>query len=528
MNDRVKTKEELIKELQELHQDHDRLRESYKKLRREVRSDEEMILKLLTAINTTSDAIFLTNTEGIITYVNSGFTTLYGYTADEVVGKVTTRIIKSGLLDEEVYEGFWKTLKNKTEVKGEILNKRKNGEVVFIDGTASPIFDEQNTIIGFLGIQRDITERKQTEHALQESEEFFVSMFENNSAAICIIEPDTTISMVNSEYCKLSGYTKEEVIGMSWIKQITPEYLELLKEFDRRSKIDPNDVPHKYEFTFYKKNGEIRHALMHTTTLSNNKKIASFVDITERKQAEYALMENEKKLRLLNLDKDVFISILSHDLRSPFNALLWGLGLLTENIRKYDIDEIDKIVNHIKNSAQNTYVLLEDLLMWARAESGKIPFEPQKLNFADICKNILEILNPNADAKNITINCFTADHVNVFADIDMLKTVLRNLVSNAIKFTNRNGAINISAVQIDSKISISVSDNGIGIKPDVITKLFDISQILTTAGTADEKGTGLGLVLCKEFVEKHGGKIWVESEYGKGSEFKFTMPIYSE
>jgi PAS domain-containing protein len=122
MNEKVNSKEELIKELQELHQDHDRLRKSYEKLRKEIRLDEEMILKLLTAINTTSDAIFLTNTEGIITYINSGFTKLYGYTADEVVGKVTPRIIKSGLLDKEVYKSFWKTLENKTEVKGEILN----------------------------------------------------------------------------------------------------------------------------------------------------------------------------------------------------------------------------------------------------------------------------------------------------------------------------------------------------------------------------------------------------------------------
>ena len=165
--------------------------------------------------------------------------------------------------------------------------------------------------------------------------------------------------------------------------------------------------------------------------------------------------------------------------------------------------------------------------MWARAESGKISFEPQKLNFTDIFKDILKILNPNADAKNISINYFAADGINIFADIDMFKTVLRNLISNAIKFTNKNGAINISAGQTDSNITISVSDNEIGIKPVDLTKLFDISQIHTTTGTAEETGTGLGLILCKEFVEKHGGKIWVESEYGRGSEFKFTMPIYT-
>jgi len=166
--------------------------------------------------------------------------------------------------------------------------------------------------------------------------------------------------------------------------------------------------------------------------------------------------------------------------------------------------------------------------MWARTQQGKIPFKPQILSFTDICKNILEILNPNANAKNITINYSAADLLNVFADIDMLKTILRNLLSNAIKFTHNNGTININAEENSGNVTISVSDNGIGIAPDNLTKLFDISQIQTTTGTAEEKGTGLGLLLCKEFVEKHGGKIWVESEVGMGSNFKFTIPGLGE
>ena len=246
-------------------------------------------------------------------------------------------------------------------------------------------------------------------------------------------------------------------------------------------------------------------------------------------QAESILANKELKQSLqLNSDKDLFISILAHDLRGPFNALLGLSELLSENIRQYNIDEIENLVNQIKNSAQNTYILLEDILMWVRTQTGKIPFEPQKLSFADICKDILEILQPSANTKNITINYSAIDEINVFADKDMLKTVLRNLISNAIKFTNKNGAININSVENSGNVTISVSDNGIGISQDNLAKLFDISKVLTTKGTAEETGTGLGLLLCKEFVEKHGGKIWVESEYGKGSDFKFTMPIFTE
>ena len=262
------------------------------------------------------------------------------------------------------------------------------------------------------------------------------------------------------------------------------------------------------------------------------KREAELVIANEEKQkrlAELVIANNQlQQLLKLNTDKDLFISILAHDLRSPFNALLGLSELLIENIRQYDIDEIENFVKLIKNSAEDTFALLEDLLKWTRVQSGQIPFKPQKLSLADICKNKLDTLKTIADAKNITINLFIDEHINVFADIDMLKTILRNLVSNAIKFTNKNGAVSIFAEENSEDVTISVSDNGIGIKPNKLTKLFDISQIQTTTGTADETGSGLGLLLCKEFVEKHRGKIWVVSEYGKGSDFKFTLPIFTE
>ena len=237
------------------------------------------------------------------------------------------------------------------------------------------------------------------------------------------------------------------------------------------------------------------------------------------------LREAHSELKKLNADKDRFISILAHDLRSPFTVILGYSELLLENIHKIDINKIETFVKEIFQTTQLTFTLLEDLLKWARMQSGKVTFEPQQLSFKFICLNSLEILIPLANAKNIKINISTADHVNVFADINMLKTILRNLTTNAIKFTNKDGTININAVENSGNVTISVADNGIGIKPDSLTGLFDISQNHITRDLAGEKGSGLGLVLCKEFVEKHGGIIWVESEFGKGSEFKFTLPI---
>jgi signal transduction histidine kinase len=259
------------------------------------------------------------------------------------------------------------------------------------------------------------------------------------------------------------------------------------------------------------------------------KRVAELVIANEEKAkrvAELVLINNELLQSVqLHADKDLFLSILAHDLRSPFSALLGISDLLIENIRTYSIDETEVLLKHLKDASKDTFDLLEDLLKWTRTQSGKIPFNPQNLNFSEIYKNILDTLNKNAEVKNITVKSSNIDNISVFADIDMLKTVLRNLVSNAIKFTNKGGTIIINAEENSENVTISVSDNGIGIFPDRLNKLFDISNRHSARGTEEETGTGLGLVLCKEFVEKHGGKIWVESEQNKGSVFKFTLPV---
>jgi len=248
-------------------------------------------------------------------------------------------------------------------------------------------------------------------------------------------------------------------------------------------------------------------------------------DIEKIKETEQALKASEKQLLHLNADKDRFISILGHDLRGPFNNILGLSEILFEDIRNLKTAEIEVIARNINKSAISTNKLLEDILLWARTQQGSILFTPHDLSFSATCKIILEILNPVAHAKNITIFESSSSAISVYADPDMLKTILLNLVSNSIKFSNRGGKITINAEQNSENVTISVSDNGVGISSDNLSKLFDISEVMSTKGTAGETGTGLGLLLSKEFVEKHGGKIWVESEAGKGSDFKFTLPL---
>ena len=275
----------------------------------------------------------------------------------------------------------------------------------------------------------------------------------------------------------------------------------------------------------------------HMTGLVNEKSdycLVNIIDISNLKLTEQTLENKIHELTIatneltqslqLNIAKDRLLTILGHDLRNQFTGLLGFSRLLTENFRHYNIAELEEISNHIAYTAQNAYSLLDEILIWAKKQSDRITFEPQKLRFIDICKDILEFLNPIATTKTIIINCNSKKDITVFADLEMLKTILRNLISNAIKFTNSNGEINISARENSRDVTISVSDNGTGISADTLEKLFNTSQFLTTEGTRREKGTGLGLMLCKEFVEKHGGKIWVESELEKGSVFSFTIP----
>lgn len=248
-------------------------------------------------------------------------------------------------------------------------------------------------------------------------------------------------------------------------------------------------------------------------------------DITQRKQIEEDIKHKNAELQRLSDDKDILMSILAHDLITPFNSMLGFLDLLSENLREYDVHTLENYISIVNNSAKGAFNLLNDILLWTRSQSGAIPFEPKIFNLKSSIEEVTEFLKPNANTKNITINIDESDKTVVFADVDMLNTILRNLISNAIKFTDLGGIVNISSERTESDILVTISDNGIGIAPNILPRLFDTTKLYSTRGTANEKGTGFGLMLCKKFLEEHGGEIWAESELGKGSKFKFTLPL---
>jgi signal transduction histidine kinase len=240
------------------------------------------------------------------------------------------------------------------------------------------------------------------------------------------------------------------------------------------------------------------------------------------------IKESEIKLRELNATKDKFFSIIGHDLKSPFNSIIGFSNLLVEQIKNKDIEGIDEYANIVLKSSNKAMDLLLNLMEWSRSQTGGMQLNPEHFDLVPCINKIILLYVDIAGQKSITIKRILPHKAFVFADNAMICTVLRNLISNAIKFTMPGGKIIVSVLEKQNEIIFSVSDNGVGISKNSIKKLFRIDQSYSTTGTNEETGTGLGLILCKEFVEKNNGKIWVDSVEKKGSTFYFTLPYNTE
>lgn len=248
-------------------------------------------------------------------------------------------------------------------------------------------------------------------------------------------------------------------------------------------------------------------------------------NITERIQQEKMLKDSEKELKALIKTKDKLFSIIAHDLRSPFNSIIGLTELVSNNLGTIGQDEIQLFLSTMHTTAQGTLDLLENLLIWAKSQTGQLSFKPEKIQLESIIKNILIMLESSAKLKNISIELACNMQQKVVADKNMIESILHNLITNAIKFTNKGGYIKVCAEKFKNEVKISIADNGIGMSNEIKSKLFRSDIYFTTSGTDDEVGSGLGLLLCKEFTEKNGGQIWAESEPGVGSTFSFTIPI---
>lgn len=247
--------------------------------------------------------------------------------------------------------------------------------------------------------------------------------------------------------------------------------------------------------------------------------------VIERKRNTEAIKKFSEELKELNTTKDKFFSIIAHDLKNPFITILGFSDILLADYNELSDDERKYYISEMEKSATLSHNLLQNLLQWSRAQTGRIEYDPRELQLFNLVEENFQLLKNTAGEKKIQLKQNVDDELTVNADEDMLNTVLRNLLTNAIKFSNENGVVEINSKINENFVEIAVKDDGIGMDEDTMSKLFRLDTTNSKPGTAGETGTGLGLILCKEFIEKHGGKIWVESEISEGSTFKFTLPL---
>ena len=344
------------------------------------------------------------------------------------------------------------------------------------------------------------------------------------------IEAPYLVEFVNDQFCKILGVERQTFINSPSIIN----YL-VFKE-DREDFVKKNVeanlqvIPFSWEGRFLI-NEQIQ--WMHFESIPRileNKDIlwtGTLHNVSERKIAEQEIILKNNQLQRLNIDKAKFLSIIAHDLTSPFNSIIGFSQQAIEKVQAKEFDNIEKFVSIILKSSYRAMNLLMDMMDWAQSNSGRLEVTPEDFEISDLVVDVLLLLNDSANSKSLNLQNTVTNKYRIWADKYMISTVLRNLISNAIKFTDKGGNIVIEATSDQNYLIVSVKDTGIGISENRLNKLFQLDQKISTPGTQNERGSGLGLIICKEFMEKNKGKLWVESNFGFGSTFYFSLPLYN-
>ncbi|MFO7830338.1 MAG: PAS domain-containing sensor histidine kinase, partial [Bacteroidales bacterium] len=351
--------------------------------------------------------------------------------------------------------------------------------------------------------------------------------------AIAIFDKDGNIEWVNNAFIKMYGYTLEQYKKERYANIAQSSDNPNIKEVIKTCLKDKKSVV--YEFKTKSREGkELWAQTTLTPVVDKDGKTINLVaidsDITQLKHAEKEILHQKKeieeqrdKLALSNATKNKFFRIIAHDLRNPISTLVSSTNLVFNDFEDYNKAQTKNIIAELNKLSQTTFNLLENLLDWSSTQMGDVQFAPKPIEIKMIVNENIELIKRKVDQKNIELNIEIPENIVAYADEDMIKTVIRNLLSNAVKFTPENGQIKISAQSEKDEVLFKIKDSGVGIEPKDLPKLFKIDQHHTTPGLSNEKGSGLGLILCKEFVEKNGGTITIDSKPQKGTSIIFTL-----
>jgi len=404
-----------------------------------------------------------------------------------------------------------------------------DGEYRWVEDNSSPRYSSTGEFIGYIGQCQDITARKQAEDALLKSEEQFRALFENSIDSVAVHQVvlddngnpvDYIFLRANAAFEKQTGLHIADIMG----KRVTEVLPGTVKTplIGIYGKVALSGEPVTFE-QYFEPLG--KHYHINAYQVGYGFFVTVFQDITESKRREEEIKNKNEQLEKLNIEKDKFFSIIAHDLRSPFNSFLGLTKMIEEELSSFTPDELQSSISSMRKSAGIVFHLLENLLEWSRMQRGLHSFRPVSFQLSEQLITNIELVRLASEKKNIRIIQQIPDGLAITADPQMFQSLMSNLVFNAVKFTPVGGEVTIAAKELpDHAIVISVSDNGIGMDKNTLDNLFSINRSNYRKGTEGEPSSGLGLVICKDFVDKHGGKIWVESETGKGSTFYFSIP----
>lgn len=502
----------------------------------EKKQAEKDLLLIKTVFEASQDGIAVT-VNGTIILVNNSFIKMLGYQSeDDLVGGSFYEFIVDS--DRERIENIFHDLEH-----GEVEINRIEFDLIKNDGSTFSVADsvakygvDENMFL--VSVLRDVTIEKQNRDALLKSEERYRSITENIEESLWTAEQrDGKLKVVlyTPAIKDITGFSSEEFLedDKKWMKIIHPDDAETVMSKMKRLYSDPGRFSDAFQYRIINHDGNIVWLENKINIIRDDKgaiqKIYGLVsDISFKKKAEEELKSSAENLKKLNEAKDRFLSIISHDLRTPFSSILGFTDYLLSE-KDVDPEKQRTYIKLIQDSSKSMLSLVNSLLDFTRIQTGRVRFEPERISAKNIIQKSINMLSGTTMQKKISLKSFVGDDVFVHADATLLLQVFNNLISNAIKFTNPGGEIIITSQPnvAERGFEFRVKDNGIGIKQEDLGKLFNVDSKFTTPGTSGEKGSGLGLSLVQEIIEKHGGKISVESELGKGTEFIFTMPVSS-
>lgn len=490
-------------------------------------------------LNSLPSAIVVTDLSQKIIYTNQSFHKFIGYTPEEIKGRSLQTFFYAGedsqiireIADGNLIETF----------TGRVSLKKENGDMFYTLLSASFLTGSNKEKIAVVYSLNDLSSELDQDNELKALEDKYRSLFLGLKDAVYESTPAGKLIDINPSGVELFGFSsKAEILRVDIAKDLyaNPEDRNKLKKILAKENYIKN-----YEIEVKTKDGKILTVLETSAAVKDAEgNILCYRgiirDITESKQREKLLndyvkrlagtneqlIKSEAQLRKINTEKDKFFSIIAHDLKSPFNSLLGLSQFLIEDIEELSKDEIKTFAEEINASSRILFKLLENLLQWAQIQTGRLKQEKIIFDFFETAAQTVMLLSGNAGKKGIELFNRINQASFVYADFTLISSVLQNLVSNAIKFSKKGGKIIIDSMDDGSFLQVSVEDSGIGMSEEALQKIFRIDQHHSTLGTLNEPGTGLGLVLCKELVEKNGGKIWVKSQPQAGTTFFFTIP----